>query len=139
EFTAAGAAIGVLYGLFGVGGSSFATPVFGLLGLPGLMAIATPLPATIPAALVGATAYARRREVEWRVAVWCICGGVPGTIAGALLSRFVGGGVLLIASGVVLAIVGVRMVLPADENDRLRGRARRRAEIVVPAAIAIGV
>jgi uncharacterized membrane protein YfcA len=128
-----------MYGLFGVGGSSFATPVFGLLGLPGLIAIATPLPATIPAALVGAAAYARRAEVEWRVARWCIAGGVPGTIAGALLSRVVGGKPLLIASGVVLAVVGARMLLPADENERIRGRARRRPAIVIPAALAIGV
>jgi uncharacterized membrane protein YfcA len=125
--------------VFGVGGSSFATPVFGLLGLPGLIAIATPLPGTIPAALVGAFAYARRNEVEWRVARWCIAGGVPGTIAGALLSRVIGGRPLLIASGVVLAVVGVRMLLPADENERIRGRARRRAEVVIPAALAIGV
>ncbi len=131
--------MGVLYGLFGVGGSSFATPVFGLLGLPGLVAIAAPLPATIPTALIGAAAYARRGEVEWNVARWCIFGGVPGTIAGALLSRVVGGGPLLTASGVVLAVVGVRMLLPADENDRIRGRARRRAGVVIPAAAAIGV
>jgi len=129
----------VLYGLFGVGGSSFATPVFGLLGLPGLIAIATPLPATIPAALVGAAAYARRREVEWNVARWCVIGGVPGTIAGALLSRAVGGKPLLFASGVVLAVVGVRMLLPGDENERIRGRGRRRAGVVIPAALAIGV
>ncbi len=56
EVTAAGAGIGVLFGLFGVGGSSFATPVLGLLGVPGLIAVAAPLPATIPAAIAGASA-----------------------------------------------------------------------------------
>jgi len=40
--------IGVLFGLFGVGGSSFATPALGLLGVPGLVAVAAPLPAAIP-------------------------------------------------------------------------------------------
>lgn len=134
-----GAGIGLLYGLFGVGGSSFATPVFGLLGLPGLIAIAAPLPATIPAALAGAAAYARRGEVEWTVARWCVIGGVPGTIAGALLSRVVGGRPLLIASGVVLGVIGIRILLPADENERIRGRARRRPGVVIPAALAIGV
>jgi uncharacterized membrane protein YfcA len=128
-----------LYGLFGVGGSSFATPVFGLLGIPGLTAIATPLPATIPAALVGAAAFARLRQVEWPVARWCVIGGIPGTVGGALLSRVVGGRPLLIASGFVLAVIGGRMLLPADENERIRGRARRRPQIVIPAALAIGV
>jgi len=40
---ATGLVIGTLYGIFGVGGSSFATPVLGLLGVPGLVAIAAPL------------------------------------------------------------------------------------------------
>ena len=54
---AAGVLVGALLGLFGVGGSSFATPVLSLLGLPGFAAVASPLPATIPAALVGAREY----------------------------------------------------------------------------------
>jgi uncharacterized membrane protein YfcA len=64
EVATAGLAVGILFGLFGVGGSSFATPALGLLGVPGLIAIAAPLPATIPAALVGMVTYVRRRQVE---------------------------------------------------------------------------
>jgi len=62
--TAAGAVIGVLFGLFGVGGSSFATPALGMLGVPGLIAVAAPLPATIPAAIAGAAAYVRRKQLD---------------------------------------------------------------------------
>ena len=50
----AGAGVGICTGLFGVGGSSVATPVLALLGAPGLIAVASPLPATIPSAAVGA-------------------------------------------------------------------------------------
>jgi uncharacterized membrane protein YfcA len=138
EVTAAGIAIGVLFGLFGVGGSSFATPVLGLLGVPGLVAVAAPLPATVPAAVAGMVAYVRRRQVEWPVARWSIYGGVPGTVVGALLSRAVGGQALLIASGVVLAVVGVRILLPLPEK-RIAGRARRRPGVVIPAAGAVGL
>ncbi|MGH9273732.1 MAG: sulfite exporter TauE/SafE family protein [Acidimicrobiales bacterium] len=136
--TAAGVIVGVLFGLFGVGGSSFATPALGLLGVPGLLAVAAPLPATIPAALVGMVTYVRRRQVEWPVARWSILGGVPGTVVGALCSRYVGGRGLLIASGVVLALVGARILFPLPEQ-RLALRERRRAAIVVPAAAAIGL
>ena len=139
EFTLAGLFVGVLYGVFGVGGSSFATPVFGLLGVPGLMAIATPLPATMAAAVAGAGAYARRREVDWLVAKWCIVGGFPGTIGGALASRIVGGKPLLVASGVVLAVVAVRVLWPTNEEKRLLGRARRKPGLVIPATFIIGV
>ena len=61
EVTAAGAVVGTLFGLFGVGGSSFATPVLGLMGVPGRVAVAAPLPATVSAAVAGAVAYVRRR------------------------------------------------------------------------------
>lgn len=138
EVTAAGLVVGVLFGLFGVGGSSFATPALGLIGVPGLVAVAAPLPATIPAAIVGTMAYVRRGQVEWPVARWSIYGGVPATVVGALLSKHVGGRALLVASGVVLAVVGARLVMPLAERH-LVGHARRRPGLVVPAAAAIGL
>ena len=131
--------MGTLYGVFGVGGSSFATPALGLLGVPGLVAIVAPLPAAAPAAILGAAAYARRGQVEWSLARWCIYGGVPGTVVGALLSNAVGAQSLLMASGAALILVGGRMLLPLDEADRVRGRARRRRGFVVGVAVAIGV
>jgi uncharacterized membrane protein YfcA len=138
EVTLAGLVVGVLFGVFGVGGSSFATPALGLLSVPGLIAVAAPLPATIPAAIAGMVAYVRRRQVEWSIARWSIYGGLPATVIGALLSKYVGGRALLIASGVVLAVVGVRVLLPMTENH-VAGMARRRAAFVIPAAAAIGL
>ena len=138
EVTAVGAAIGVLFGLFGVGGSSFATPLLALLGVPAIIAVAAPLPATIPAAISGARAYLQRGELDRDVARWSITGGVPATVVGALLSGTVGGKTLLIASGVVLAVVGARILLPITADNRVAGKARRRARIVIPAAAAIG-
>lgn len=138
EVAGVGAVIGVLVGLFGVGGSSFATPALALLGVPGLMAVASPLPSYIPAAMAAAAAYARRKELDRQVALWSILGGAPATVIGALLSGSVGGKALLIASGVVLAVVGVRILAPVTAEARLAGRARRRAAVVVPAAAGIG-
>jgi len=138
EVTAAGLIVGVLFGLFGVGGSSFATPALGLIGVPGLIAVAAPLPSTIPAAMVGMIAYVRRRQVEWSVARWSIYGGVPATVIGALGSKYVGGHALLVASGLVLAAVGVRILLPLPE-DSTAGKARQRPGFVIPAAAVIGL
>jgi uncharacterized protein len=56
---AAGLAAGLAMGLFGVGGSSVATPVLALLGVPALAVVASPLPAAIPAAAVDAVPYIR--------------------------------------------------------------------------------
>jgi uncharacterized membrane protein YfcA len=138
EVIAAGAVIGILFGLFGVGGSSFATPVLALLGVPGLVAVAAPLPATIPAAVAGALGYVRRGELDRDIARWSILGGMPATVVGALLSRLVGGRPLLISSGVVLAAVGARVLWPVPAAGPHERRSRRRPQVVVPAAAAIG-
>lgn len=135
--TLAGLGVGLSMGLFGVGGSSVATPVLSLLGAPGLIAVASPLPATIPAAVVGAAPYVRSREARPRAAGWSMVGGIPGTIIGAYLSRLVGGSVILVVSGAVLVPVGLRVVRPIEEATRDAGRRRRRNRAVLVASMAV--
>jgi uncharacterized protein len=136
----AGLAVGIGMGLFGVGGSSVATPVLALLGAPGLIAVASPLPATIPAAGVGAAAYLRSGEARPRAAAWSIAGGVPGTVVGALLSGVIGGAALLIASGLVLIVVGARVLRPVAQAARDVGtRRRRNRPLLMAATAAVGV
>jgi uncharacterized protein len=137
---AAGVVIGALFGLFGVGGSSFATPVLSLLGLSGFAAVASPLPATIPAALVGAREYHRFGEVDADVARWSLVGGLPATVAGALLSQLVGGAALLVASGVVLGVIGVRVLQPISAASVSADTERRRRPVLITAvAAAVGL
>lgn len=133
----AGAGVGICTGLFGVGGSSVATPVLALLGVPGLIAVASPLPATIPSAAVGAVPYLRSREARTRAAAWSVLGGVPGTVAGALLSRLAGGPVLLIVSGLVLVVVGLRVILPVDDKALEKGAERRHDRVLLVAVMAL--
>ena len=135
--SAIGLVIGVLSGLFGLGGSSFATPALALLGVPGLTAVATPLPATVPIAAAGCWAYLDRGEVDRGVALWSMVGGLPATVAGALLSRLVGGKALLVASGVVLAVVGARVLRPISEEQALAGAGRRRRRWFVASSVAL--
>lgn len=120
-----GAVVGVLSGAFGVGGSSLATPLLGLLGVPGVQAVASPLPATIPVAIAGGVAYIRSGEVRWRIAVLSLVGAVPFAVLGALLARVLGGYALLVASGFFVVILGARVVLPISEDTRAAGIQRR--------------
>jgi uncharacterized protein len=139
-FTLAGAGIGALMGLFGVGGSSVATPVLSLLGVPPLVAIASPLVATIPGATIAAVPYVRSGDARPKAAAWSLLGAVPATIAGALLSRLVGGAALLIASGVVLLVVGVRVLLPIEDGAREAGtRRRQNRPLLVASAVGLGL
>lgn len=139
-FVAAGAAIGTLTGFFGVGGSAIATPLFSVLGVPGLLAIASPLPAAIPSALVAAVPYVRNRTARPKAAAWSLVGGVPATVAGALLSHRVGGPTLLVVSGVVLVVIGLRVVRPIDASSRTAGTTRRKNRpLLVAASAGVGL
>ncbi|GAC1365599.1 MAG: sulfite exporter TauE/SafE family protein [Actinomycetota bacterium] len=130
----------MLFGVFGVGGSSFATPVLSLLGVPPLFAVASALPATVPSALSGAISYIRRGDMDWRVARLSIAGGLPATVAGALLSRVVGGHWLLVASGVVLGVVGLRVLRPIGAKAQAKSAHRRdRTGLVVAASAGVGL
>jgi uncharacterized protein len=136
-FVVAGAAIGGLTGLFGVGGSSVATPILALLGVPPIMAVASPLPATIPSASAAVIPYVRAGEARPRAAAWTILGGVPAAIAGAYVSKLVGGSALLILSGVALVAVGARVLQGVDPAMRLRGGERRQRRLVLVAVAAV--
>jgi uncharacterized membrane protein YfcA len=135
-FVLAGALIGVLTGLFGVGGSSVATPLLSLLGVPPLLAVASPLPATIPSAVVGMVPYARAGEARPRAAGWTLAGAIPAAILGAMASHLVGGPALLVLSGIVLIAVGQRVLRPIDPSMRRRGTERRKNRPVLVAASA---
>src|SRR5688572_3217411 len=97
-----GAGVGVVYGAFGAGGSAFATPLLALAGVPPLVALASPLPATIPAGLAGAWSYRREGAVATKVARHAVLVGVPTAVAGALCSDLVPGSILLTLSAVLL-------------------------------------
>lgn len=138
--TLAGGGIGLLMGLFGVGGSSVATPLLSLLGVPGLASVASPLPATIPSAVVGAIPYLRSGEARPKAAAWSLIGAVPATIIGGILSEQIGGPALLVASGVVLVVVGVRVILPIEDAAREAGTKRRlNRPVLVGAAAGVGL
>ena len=115
EYVLVGIVIGVLSGLFGVGGSSVSTPVLRLaLGVSPLIALATPLPVTLPAAAAGGYVYASRGYVHWRVVVVCGLAGVPSVIAGAFATAVIQGSALLVLTGVFVTIVGLRLLFTRE-------------------------
>jgi uncharacterized membrane protein YfcA len=108
-----GAGVGMTFGVFGAGGSAFATPLLALIGIPAPVAVASPLAAMLPSSFVGAREYRRVGLLDRRVAKLAVLAGLPAVLAGAALSRFVGGSALLLLSGLMLLVVGVRMLWPA--------------------------
>ncbi|HVN51215.1 MAG TPA: sulfite exporter TauE/SafE family protein [Acidimicrobiales bacterium] len=139
-YVLAGLGVGLVFGVFGAGGSAFATPVLAVLGVPALYAVASPLPAMLPAAYAGARRYLRSGNLDTRVARLSIVGGVPGTILGALASHVVGGAHLLVLSGLLLLGIGLRMVVPDRDHASAEAAARRgRDGLVAGSAFVVGV
>ncbi|MCU1485877.1 MAG: hypothetical protein JWN67_2623 [Actinomycetia bacterium] len=131
ELTAIGAGIGLLYGTFGAGASAFATPVLALAGVPALLAVASPLPATLPAALLGAWSHRRHGEVAGRLAQQGIAVGLPAALAGALSSSSVPGTTLLVLSALVLLLAGLRLAWVAGSAATPHVRSRRTTLVAI--------
>jgi uncharacterized protein len=139
EYVLVGLGVGVVFGMFGAGGSAFATPLLALLGVPGLIAVASPLPAMLPASFTGARRFLRAGNLDARVARLAIIGGVPGTLIGAWASNLVGGDRLLVLSGLMLLVIGVRLLMPDSAGAAARASARRgRRSIIIGSAFAVG-
>src|SRR6516225_3528803 len=86
-----GLGIGFLSGAFGKGGSAIATPLLHLAGVPAMVAVASPLPATIPSTFLASRAYARDGHIDRRVLRLGIAIGLPATVIGALMTRWIPG------------------------------------------------
>jgi hypothetical protein len=131
---------GTVFGLFGAGGSALATPALALVGVPGVIAVATPLPALLPASLAGARRYLRSGNLDRRVATLAVAGGLPGTILGGLASSLVSGALLIALSGGLLLVVGARILLPDPVGHGERCAARReRSGVVLGVAFVVGL
>jgi uncharacterized membrane protein YfcA len=135
-----GVGIGFLGGLFGKGGSAVATPLLHAIGIPAIVAVASPLPATIPSTLAAGSAYSRERLVDGRVVRWSVVFGVPATIVGAVATRWIDGSALVAATDVVLVGIGARFVLNGRKRPTRRGdEPRSSAVLLAGVATVVGV
>jgi len=117
-----GAGVGFLSGAFGKGGAAVSTPLLHALGVPAFVAIASPLPATIPSTLLASRHYARGGHVDRQVLRIGVIVGLPLTALGAFLTRWIGGEPLVLATDAILLVLSLRVLLvahasaPVDES-----------------------
>ena len=102
---ALGTVVGVLSGLFGVGGGFLTTPLLIFYGIPPTVAVASATTQITGASVSGALAHWRRGGVDLKMGLVMIGGGLFGSLAGAALFR------LLQTSGQVDLVVGALYVL----------------------------
>jgi len=120
-----GLGVGFLSGAFGKGGSAIATPLLHLIGVPAIAAIASPLPATIPSSWLASRPYARAGNVDQRVVRLGLPVGIPATIVGALLTRWIPGGPLILVTDVLVLAFGLRILVTTLADQPIAPRETR--------------
>src|SRR6056297_253016 len=77
-----GGVVGVLSGLFGVGGGFLMTPLLFLIGIPPAVAVATQANQIVASSVSGVLAHVRRKSVDFRMGTMLLAGGLVGAAGG---------------------------------------------------------
>ena len=102
---ALGGLVGILSGMFGVGGGFLTTPLLIFYGIPPAVAVASATTQITGSSVSGVYAHFRRGGVDFKMGGVMIAGGTVGSLVGALLFR------LLQASGQIDLVIGGLYVL----------------------------
>ena len=100
-----GFAVGLLSGMFGVGGGFLTTPILIFYGIPPTVAVASATTQITGASVSGALVHMRRGGVDLKMGGVMIVGGLFGSITGAVLFR------LLQTTGQIDLVIGALYVL----------------------------
>src|SRR5687768_12747753 len=102
---ALGLLVGVLSGMFGVGGGFLTTPLLMFYGIPPPVAVASATTQITGASVSGVMVHLRRGGVDFKMGAVVIVGGLFGSLAGAGLFR------MLQTSGQIDLVIGSLYVL----------------------------
>jgi uncharacterized membrane protein YfcA len=82
-----GMVVGALSGLFGVGGGFLMTPLLIFLGIPPIVAVGTEAPHVLASSVSGVIAHWRRKNVDFKMGIFLLIGGVVGSTVGVNLFK----------------------------------------------------
>ena len=102
---ALGGLVGLLSGMFGVGGGFLTTPLLIFYGIPPTVAVASATTQITGASVSGAMVHMRRGGVDFQMGAVMVTGGLLGSLAGAGIFR------ALQASGQIDVVIGALYVL----------------------------
>lgn len=88
ELLGIGGVVGVLSGMFGVGGGFLITPLLFFVGIPPAIAVASSTNQVVASSISGVLAHLRRRTVDFRMGTVLLLGGVVGSMAGIQVFNF---------------------------------------------------
>lgn len=122
-----GAAVGMLSGMFGVGGGFLITPLLFFIGVPPAVAVATGANQVVASSISGVLAHFKRRSVDLRMGSVLLAGGLIGSSLGIVLFRWLTrlGQVDLAVQLSYVVFLGIVGLLMLQEGIRTWVRASR--------------
>jgi uncharacterized membrane protein YfcA len=143
---AAGAATGLLAGVFGVGGGAIVVPVlywcFGFLGVPEdirmPLCVGTSLAVIIPTSIRSYNAHRARGAADTSIVKAWAVPVVAGVLAGSLVARYAPAGLFKGVFAVVALVSAIRLLFGAD-SWRLPGELRVGGAVMRAYGFGIGV
>ena len=83
-----GGFVGILSGMFGVGGGFLMTPLLFFIGIPPAVAVATEANQIVASSFSGALAHLRRRTVDLKMGTVLLSGGLIGAAIGLYIFNY---------------------------------------------------
>jgi len=125
-----GAAVGFLSGMFGVGGGFMMTPLLIFIGVPPPVAVGTQANQLVANSVSGVMAHLKRGNVDMKMGLVMLAGGVVGTVVGIAIFRLLSilGQIDLVISlsyVITLGIIGGLMVIESTRTIMRRGKGRK--------------
>ncbi|WP_343080951.1 sulfite exporter TauE/SafE family protein [Ostreiculturibacter nitratireducens] len=127
-----GGIVGVLSGMFGVGGGFLITPLLFFIGIPPPVAVATGANQVVAASVSGVLAHVKRKTVDFRMGTVLLVGGLFGSALGiwAFNALKALGQIDLVVQLSYVLFLGLIGLLMLQESIRALGRARRSTKPV---------
>ncbi len=137
-----GGLVGLLSGMFGVGGGFLTTPLLIFYGIPPAVAVASAAPQITGASVSGVLAHSRREGVDMHMGAVLVAGGAVGSVAGGFLFRWLQSAgqvdmvvgllyVLLLGGiGIMMAREAAVSIAALRRGEPLRARARRHHPLI---------
>ena len=116
-----GMLVGGLSGLFGVGGGFLMTPLLIFLGIPPAVAVGTEAPHVLASSVSGVIAHWRKKNVDFKMGIFLIIGGLIGSTLGVNLFKILRGYgqidmIIQLLFVVFLGIVGLSMLFESSRT-----------------------
>ena len=115
-----GGGVGILSGIFGVGGGFLMTPLLIFIGVPPAVSVATEANQIVASSVSGVLAHWRRGNVDFKMGIVLLVGGIVGSSFGVWLFSLLRqlGQIDLVISLSYVVFLGVIGVLMAIESAR---------------------